>query len=186
MTVVVVIDPKAIAKLKAAILGVATDLRKELRIAVNKTATKAKAIISKEIRTELVQNASDVNWMIKVDRGATDLDLTAEVIVKKTDRLGLRHFGAKQIKKGVSYRISKSGKRKSIPGAFIVAKWKGHVFVRTGAGRLPIEKRWGPSAWGVFVVGKKNKSSVEISEAELLKQINERIRFLNLKKAGII
>lgn len=190
---IITIDNSQIARLKKAIVDTGRDLRKEIRIAVNSTAKKSKSIISKQIRKELATSAKAVNKTITISKKAEFLDLSATVEVKKTKRIPLREFGARQKKKGVSYRVSKTKGRKTILGAFqgpkpgmIKASWRGRVFKRVGKARLPIVQLYGPSSWGVFVVGDKIGPSAKAAEAELKKQIDRRIRFINLKKSGAI
>lgn len=179
--------------MKAAIEGTGRQLRKEMAAAVNATAKRSQSIIAKQISKELAVAQKDIKATIKQSRRAGELDISATVEVRKDARLGLNRFGARQTKKGVSVRISKSKGRTVIPGAFqgpkpglMKASWRGNAFKRVGKSRLPIVKLKGPSTWGVFVVGKKIGPSAEETEAELKKQVDKRIRFLLLKQAGTI
>lgn len=190
---IVRIDSSQIARMKAAIENTGRQLRKELAIAVNATAAKSKSIIAKEIGKELAVAQKDIKTTISQSRRAGELDISATVEVKKEKRLGLNKFGARQTKKGVSYKVSKSKGRSFIPGAFqgpkpglMKASWKGNAFKRVGKSRKPIVKLKGPSTWGVFVVGKKIGPSTAETETELKKQVDRRIRFLLLKQAGTI
>ena len=189
----VTVDSNQIAGIKRAIENTGRVLRKELQVAVNATAKKAKSIINREIRLELAAPASSVAKTIRASRMASNTELSATVEVKKTSRIPLRDFGARQTRKGVTARISKTRGRKLYEGAFqgprpglMNAKWRGRVFRRLGKSRNPIAQLYGPSSWGVFTVGKRQGPSVEQTEAELKKQIDRRIKFLNLKKAGTI
>jgi hypothetical protein len=182
-----------IARLKKAIEDTGRSLRKELSIACNQTANKSKSIISKQIASELATSQKTIRTTIRIAQKAKDSEIQAVVEVKKEKRISLKEFGARQTKKGVSYKISKSRGRKTIPGAFqgpkpgsINVRTKGNVFKRVGKSRLPIVKLFGPSSWGVFVVGKKQGPSVAETEAELKKQIDRRIRFIELKASGAI
>lgn len=179
--------------MKASIENTGKQLRKELAIAVNATAAKSKSIIAKQIGKELAVAQKDIKTTISQSRRAGELDISATVEVKKEKRLGLNKFGARQTKKGVSYKVSKSKGRSFIQGAFqgpkpglMKASWKGNVFKRVGKSRKPIVKLKGPSTWGVFVVGKKIGPSTAETEQELKKQVDRRIRFLLLKQAGTI
>jgi len=183
----------SIASLKAAIKDTTRKLKAELRVAVNATANKSKSIINKEIRSELATTAKAVSSTIRINRKASGDDISAEVEVKKTGRISLREFGARQGRSGTSYKISKTKGRKTIPTAFqgpkpglMKASWRGHVFKRVGKARLPIVKLFGPSPFGVMTVGKKLDPSIEQTQAELQKQIERRVRFITLKKTGAI
>jgi len=190
----ITVDSASAARLKAAIEGTAKELKKELRIALNYTAKKAKSLTSKVVRDELAHvKKSDVDFTMKVHLIEGESSLTASLEVKKTDRISLRFFKPKQTKVGVSYQISKRGGRKTVAGAFqgprpglMKASWKGNAFRRKGKGRLPIAKLRGPSTWGVMTKGKKTGPSIELIDAELQKQIERRVRFITLKKTGAI
>jgi hypothetical protein len=179
--------------LKLAIKNTKTTLRRELRIAVNATAKKAKSIINKQIRSELAVTAKVVDKTISVKAEATEVQLSAKVTVRKTSRIPLRDFGARQTRAGVSAKVSKTGGRKTISGAFqgpkpgvMKSSWRGRVFKRLGKTRLPIVQLFGPSPWGVMTVGKQLGPSKEQTQAELEKQVQRRIRFITLKKSGAI
>ena len=189
----VTIDPGQIAAMKAAIENTGRNLRKELAVACNATAAKGKSLIAKQIGKELATPQKNIRATISQSKKAKDSDISATLEVRKDRRISLKEFGARQTKKGVSYKISKTRGRKSIPGSFqgprpglINVRTKGNVFKRVGKARLPIVKLYGPSSWGVFVVGKKQGPSVTEIEAELKKQIDRRIRFIALKASGTI
>lgn len=189
----VTIDPGQIAAMKAAIENTGRNLRKELAVACNATASKGKSLIAKQIGKELATPQKNIRATISQSKKAKDSDISATLEVRKDRRISLKEFGARQTKKGVSYKISKTRGRKSIPGSFqgprpglINVRTKGNVFKRVGKARLPIVKLYGPSSWGVFVVGKKQGPSVTEIEAELKKQIDRRIRFIALKASGTI
>lgn len=181
------VDSASAASLKAALKDTTRSIKKELRIAVNATAKKSKSITNKIIRSELANvPAKAINFTMKVHLSENANDLSAVLELKKTDRISLRNFAARQTKAGVSYQISKTQGRKTVNGAFISRKLYGQVFVRTSKERLPILKLWGLSPWGVMVVGKKLGPSKKETQAELEKQIQRRVRFITLKKAGTI
>ncbi len=55
----------------------------------------------------------------------------------------LMDFSARQTSKGVT--ASPWGQRRLFKSTFVLTRIGGHVFRRTGADRLPIEKLWGPA-----------------------------------------
>lgn len=191
--ITITIDPRQIAAMKSAIENTGRKLRKELAIACNQTANKGKSIIAREIGKELATAQKNIRTVIRLSKKASPTDATATVEVRKESRISLKEFGARQTKKGVSYKVSKTKGRKTVLGAFqgpkpgmINVRTKGNVFKRVGKSRLPIVKLMGPSAWGVFVVGKKQGPSTQEIEAELKKNIDRRIRFIKLKASGEI
>ncbi|MCP4591821.1 MAG: hypothetical protein GY842_13880 [bacterium] len=151
--------------------------------ATNDTAKKVKTRMSKAIRDRVFIKKKDIDKHLRVRR-ATSGHPSATIVLSKSKRLGLQRFGARQIKKGVTYRISRTEGRSRIEGAFIVKSRGGHVFKRKGASRLPIGIRRGPSAWGVFLVADLGKQ-IEADAAQLLHDaVDRRVKFLLLKKAG--
>jgi predicted transcriptional regulator len=167
--------------------------KKQMAIAVNKTAANAQKQIAKEVGREVATPQKIIRGTISVKRAKVGVSPTATVTQKQTSRISLREFGARQTKAGTSYKISKTKGRKTVAGAFqgpkpgvINVRTKGHVFKRVGKERLPIQKLMGPSPWGVTVKNKIDEVVVKFSRADLLKQIKERTRFLGLKKSGAI
>jgi len=86
-------------------------------------------------------------------------------------RIPVIRFGARQTKRGVSYRIKRGGGRKKIAGAFKATMDSGHegVFVRRGAKRLPIVQQYGPSVPAVV------EGIDELAAAMLDREIHERL-----------
>lgn len=175
------------------VLGEQADrLPRELATAVNATAKATKRQMAKEVTQELAVPQKVVVATLKETRKATKAELKAAVRINKTGRISLKEFGARQNKKGVSYKISKSQGRKFVPGAFqgpkpgaISAKWRGHAFKRVGKSRLPIVKLKGPSPFGVFVKRGATPKVVDFADAELEKQVKRRVRAVMVRR-GLI
>lgn len=162
---------------------VVSNLPKEMRIVSWKTAKKTKSLIAKSITQELATPQKVVrSKLTQVRSGPTG----AEVTLKKTARISLRDFGARQTKKGVSYKVSKTKGRKTIASAFIIKKFGGHVFKRVSKVRTSHTQRYGPSPWGVFVKKQKDNQVMPKVELELHKQLAERLRYQKLKQSGAI
>lgn len=187
------IDAKKLKELRAAVDRAGKKFKPEFAAALNATAKKARSEIGQKIRTELVVKASDVNKLIKINRRATSQSLVSGVSLTKTARLPLRAFGARQIRTGVTYRISKQGGRKLVKGAFqgpkpgvIKVSWRGNVFKRIGPERLPIVKLMGVSPWGVFTKKRMTPKQEQDIKAELKKQIDRRIKLNILRAEGLV
>lgn len=187
------VDARQLKRMRAAVRKAGKSIPRELAAAFNDTAKKTKGDISKAIRQELAAPAGAVNKLIAITRRANAGSLSASVQLKKTKRIPLRDFGARQNKTGVSYKISKTSGRKTVKGAFqgprpgvMKASWKGNVFKRAGAARLPIIKLMGPSPWGVFVENNLTPLQVKAIEAELRKQIERRIKLNTLRANGLV
>jgi hypothetical protein len=176
-----------IARVKTAIEGTGRNLRKELVIAVNKTAKKTQSGIARQLSSVLNLKQKISKRGVKITRGASTNDISARVEVSKDKRFNLVSFtDTKQTDEGVSYKVMKKGPRRIAKGAFEVGRWGGRAHRRKTKERGPLRGLRGPSAWGVFVVGKMIQPTAKETEAALLKEINNRIRFLELKKAGTI
>lgn len=185
--ITVEVQDNALTELKAAIDGMGRGLSRELATAVNKAATKTQTAVSREVRTRLVIKAKDLKANLRKLR-ATKTNPSATVSLFRTDRIPLKRFGARQIKKGVSYKIDKIEGRKVALGAFgpNIPRLGHHAFKRTGKARKPIVKLHGPSAYGVFLIHDMDTRVSHTATAILDKEIRERVRFLLLKKFGRI
>ena len=186
------ISAKGIAGLTKAVNGIAKEVRRNVAVAINETSKTGKAGIAKKIAAELAVAQKIIKKEMSNTK-ANATNLTSNLRLKKTNRISLRYFGAKQNKTGVSYKISKTKGRKTIAGAFqgpkpgaMKVSWRGNVFKRVGKERLPIVKLNGPSPWGVFAVNRMTKKQEEELRIELEKRVERRIRFLTLKAQGKI
>ena len=95
--------------------GVVKNLPKELAIVSGKTAKRGKSIIAKEVTQELAVPQKVVRKVLTTGkRGKT----ASFVDLEKSPRIPLRDFKARQNKRGLSYKISKSAGRKTIHGPF--------------------------------------------------------------------
>jgi hypothetical protein len=189
-----------IRRLSATLGGNAKRLKREITTAVNATSRKALSVSAKQVGRELATAQKNIKPTLNITKKANRSQAvpTAVVTQRKTSRIPLRDFGARQTKAGVAYRISKTSGRRTLKSAFIVKSIGGHVFKRTGvfgvatrgrsAGkrREKIAKRYGASPWGVFVRQDVKSYVIPVAEAELRKQIMRRTRFLKLKQSGVI
>lgn len=103
-----------------------------MRRSINKTLTNTKTFSSKKIRENFKVKASRVKEDFKKSQNATNQTLWGVLRCKGT-RISLMQFGARQVKKGVTYQIRKRGGRKTIPGGFVATGKNANqlVFVRT-------------------------------------------------------
>lgn len=183
--------------------GDAKKLKRELSIAVNNTAKATVGTWSKAVSKEVAIAQKHVKPTIKVTKKAAGFFSTtpsATVAQKKWRRIPLRDFAAKETSKGVRYRIEKGGKRPLLPGGFMVKSLGNHVFARVGekvkptkgryAGtkslRQKIDKKYGPSPWGVSIKHDIKGDLLQPTEAKLLAEMYERIRLIKLRKKGLV
>ena len=166
------------------------NLPRELAVVSGKTSKRAKSLIAKDVAKELAVPQKVIKKQLETAKlGKTGATTT----LKKSARIPLKNFKARQTKAGVSYRISKRTGRKTVTGAFMGPKpgvtsprLGNHVFKRVGKARLPIRKLYGPSPWGVFTGRRRIRPVGQQINAELRKQINERLRYRRLKAQGAI
>lgn len=190
------VNDRKIKELSKLLKGNAKKLNREIATAVNATAKKTESSMAKQVGQELATSQKNIKTTIKIVKKADKSGATRpSAIVRQlqTKRLPLRDFGARQNKKGTSYKVSKTAGRKLIAGAFqgpkpgaMKSSWRGRVFKRVGKGRLPIVQLFGASPWGVFAKRKLKQPTVRESKLELRKQLERRIRFIKLKQSGAI
>jgi hypothetical protein len=194
-----IIERRQIEQLKKAIAGTSIDIRKELAVAVNKTAKATVSEIAKDVTKELNTTQAAVKYAsrgLEVLGRATFSKPGAIVRLKRTGRMSLRHFKPKQNAAGVTYKISKSKGNSFVKSAFmgprpgaVKISWKGNVFKRTGdmarmkrgryAGKVreQITKLHGASPWGVYIAQNFEPDQVQRINDRLRKEMEERIRF---------
>ena len=168
-------------------------LTKEIAGAINQVSKKTKLEMGRDIRKKVAIPKDEVENPLSIRAQATEGNLSAVVSLKETKRLGLRHFGARQDKRGVSYKIDKTGGRKRVNSAFqgpkpgvMRMKWKGNAFKRVGASRLPIVQLKGVSAYGTYKKNEMAGPQVKSIESELTKQLERRIKLNVLRASGLV
>jgi hypothetical protein len=187
------IDQNQLQKLATASASVGKKMKKELAAAINQVSKKTKLEMGRGIRATVNLKKEESEKPLSIRASATEQNLSAVVSLKKTPRLGLRHFGAKQNKTGVTFKISKRGGRGSVTGAFLGSKpgavktsWRGNAFKRVGKKRLPIIQIKGVSAWGAYVKNSLAAPQSKAVETELRKQIDRRINLNVLRASGLV
>lgn len=187
------IDTGQAERLKAAVDRAGKNMSREISAAINQVAKKGRLDVGRKIRQEVTIKKKESEQALKIPYRASPSNLSSTIVLGKTPRLGMRHFGARQDKRGVSYKINKRGGRKRIDGAFQGPRpgvrkvsWRGNVFIRDGKSRLPIRQIRGVSAWGVFVKNKYQGPQAKEIEAELHKQIERRINLNVLRAEGLV
>ena len=163
------------------------DIRRESAIAVNATARKGRSVIAKQITQELATTQKVVKRHIYVVNKASALRVSSTLRLEPSSRIPLRDFKPTQNKRGVSYRVSKTEGRKTIPGAFIVNRYGGHVYKRPNPGSRAVGRnKKGASPWGVYVKQNYRPLTVKQLDAELAKQLDRRTRFIRMRMEGKI
>lgn len=135
---------------------------------------------TKTIPNPIAITQKEIKKTIGQVKKASPTDLVAKLKIARDPRPSLKAFKARQTKSGVTYKISKKGKRQKIKSAFIVKTKGGHVFARQGKKRLPIRKLKGPSILAVYLKNELLAWSKEELSEEQQKQILRRIRAITV------
>lgn len=187
------INQGQLQRLSDSVKAAKKNLKKEIAGAINQVSKKTKLEMGREIRKKVAIPKDEVEKPLSIRASATEGNLSAVVSLKETKRLGLRHFGARQDKRGISYKIDKSGGRKRINGAFqgprpgvLRTKWKGNAFKRVGKSRLPIVQLKGVSAYGAYKKNDMAGPQVDAMREELAKQLERRINLNVLRASGLV
>jgi len=187
------IDAKQLKRLRESVGKAKTKFGRELAAAINQVAKKTRLDIGRDVRSVIALKKKESEEPLKISAKATAGQPRTTVSIAKTRRLGLRHFGARQDKRGVSFKISKQGGRQRVDGAFqgpkpgvMNVKWKGNAFRRVGKERLPIIHLRGVSAFGAYVKNKFTKAQIKRINDELSKQMERRIKLNILRASGLV
>jgi len=186
----VTISQASVDAVKKALGDRAKQYKIHIAAAINATSKQAKILTARELKTEMPTvsiKALKSTLFIKTKAYPSDLKGVLKVYPGKA--ISIKYFNATQRAGGVSYKIAPRLKGDAfIPRAFIIKKFGGHVFLRTtfgkGSRRGPLKKQVGPSTADAFAKLGIEQKIIEMAKTELPKQINERIRFLNLKASG--
>lgn len=179
-------------------------LRNVMRRASGRAATAVKTFVGRRIRDDLNIKKRDLERTAH-QRGQKALFTTrvkeegkrtifSKVVLSEENRPPLRVFGARNTKRGVSYKIARNARRSRIAKAFGAddpkrPKLAGHVFVRTGqkglattgryAGRVRerIRKLYGASPWGAYMTRDHGPEVQRIATETLEKRIEHEVEF---------
>jgi len=148
--------------------------------AINKTARGLRTQISKRVRKDVAIKASTVKDSLSIQKARRRPQPVAVLDVDPKP-IPLKHYGARQVRKGVSVRVKKAGGRKLVKSAFIVKKYGSHVYQRKGKARLPLKRLLGPSVRNIV---EPMRSDLEhYIKKTLDKQIKQAIEWEILKES---
>lgn len=187
------VDSGQLKRLRESVGKAKKKFGRELAAAINAVAKKTKLDIGRDVRSVVAIKKKESEEPLKIRAKATAELPQTTVSLAKTRRLGLRHFGARQDQKGVSFKISKTGGRNRVEGAFqgprpgmMKMSWRGNAFKRVGKSRLPIVHLRGVSAFGAYVKNKFTQPQLKRINAELTKQMERRIKLNILRAEGLV
>jgi len=194
-------DKRQLKAVERQVRGIPGAMKRIMPRAINRTATTARARIARKLAGQIKVKISTAKKDVSIVKARRDCWKATLKIT--TGRIPLILFGARQTKKGVSYRIDKTGSRKSIKSAFIqtmpitgATQQHEHrgVFVRKDKakysegldikgrlrkGRLPIRELFGPSI-GIVFEQASGIAAETIAEtgAELQKNIDSQVSYV--------
>ncbi len=154
--------------------GLEKEVNKGAARALERVATTVRKEADQEIRTRLSLKSGTVKDNIKVVRPYGRNKLIRDVVAKGGP-IPLKDYSARQVSKGVTYRIGKGKSRKVYirhkRKGFINPSWGGgHVYVATGPNppgpkNAPIKKVYGPGIAQGFVA-RRTVNRMETKAAE--------------------
>jgi hypothetical protein len=204
MAVTMKIREEHAQELEQALRDIPGGIEKAFARASMRVAKQGVTLISADITGRVNIKKKDLKKVLRAKkRGNT----SAMSELDKSGRFPLKYFGAKQAKKGVTYKIEKSGKRSLALSAFgpEIPRLGRHVFKRASPvevppkykGRnkgkkkrhdnLPIIPLFGVSPWGTFVRNKMLEPTKLKLQIAFERRIESEARYLidqHLKKTG--
>lgn len=168
------LDKDQLADLRRTLRDVPNGVDRAMKSAVRRTTAQVKTRVLKAITSDLNIKRKDID----ADKGGHRFGGVRSRVrgdsgyVSVTGRrVPLFRFGAKQTKRGVTYRVRKAGGRTMVRSSFVARMGSGHegVFKRLGKSRLPIQELFGPSIPQVALTSPSLQSNMEIDAAEMLR-----------------
>lgn len=143
------IDPVSWRRMRRLLAAVPQGMPRVVSRAINKTAVSARAKVVRALAGLTGLRQKDIRDRMRI-RKATYRRWWARIHISPR-RIPLIRFGARQTRKGVTYR-GEGRKRQLVPGAFIATMPGGElgVFKRSTGQSLPIYERFGPSLGMVY------------------------------------
>jgi hypothetical protein len=182
------VDPNQIKGVVAFMHQIGENANKEIRIAIGKAAAKSKTKAAKKLQTVLNVKQSILKKAVRIQRPKDDESLSMTIRLAYGYKIPLKYFGAVDHRaegSGVSVRMHpKAKKPTNLRQAFIVNRFKGHVFQRKGKKRGPIGALGGPAPGEVYESSGASQAAEQTAKEQLPKQINERLRFLIVRARG--
>jgi len=153
--------------------------------ALNKVAANVRTAASAGIRRRRALTASTVRQALAITRASKSRQFAT--ITVRGAPIPLRDYAARQGTRGVTVLVT-PGKRKLVAlganKAFVLDRFGGHVFARTGAARLPIKKLFGPSLPSTFMHDEVRLAWEAVARDAMLKRFLEEVRFELARASG--
>ncbi len=132
----------SLAEIRAGVEALASPkLRQGFAFAINHTLGKTETQVNRALVKQTGLKYSTIKAAMK--RYSASAGTLKGEIVGRGSHTTLGQFGPRQTSKGVS--AAPWGERQIFEGTFMVARYGGEVFRRTGSSRFPIKKLYGPA-----------------------------------------
>lgn len=146
----VILDKRQVEEVRRTLRAIPNGFPRVASRAINKTATTIRSRMAKRLSRETGIQQKAVRkqiWILKAR-----MDFLSALISLKGKAIPLIDLGARQTRKGVTYRAGK-GQRKLISHAWIATMPSGHTgaYTRKGPPRLPIHELFGTSILSAYV-----------------------------------
>jgi hypothetical protein len=166
-----------------------------------RTAASTKTASSRLLRKRINLPKKVIDAAIKTRRGTNEIqNLTALrlgrawfEIIWSGKPFPLRDFDARETSRGVTYKVSRSQRRKVYVRAgrkgFIIKRFGGHVFVRVGTdppgkGKAPIKRVFGPSIPQFAVTQRERRAIIEHAQKVWGEELTRNARFALARRAA--
>tara|TARA_Y100000310_G_scaffold250452_1_gene256672 strand:+ start:339 stop:896 length:558 start_codon:yes stop_codon:yes gene_type:complete len=177
------IKQSEINKIKRRLAGIPRGLPKVITRGINKTLASSRTKAVRLFAGDINIKQKTIREQIRILRASYSRWI-GQLRFYGSSRIPLSRFAARQTQRGVSYKIEKTGGRKTAEHAFIAETETGHrgVWRRAGRARYPIYELFGPSLGAVFKNAPAKIASIEkTSAADLKKNINTQVKVLTQK-----
>jgi hypothetical protein len=181
----VTFDQAAIDRLKATLNQAASNIGREVAIAINETSKKCSTLASRELKKEIDLPAKTLKKAVRPGIRANKKSLETTIVLRKGHPFPLKLFlkktttkTGKTIKRNVARNAALVGK------SFVVKRYRDNIFKRATNKRGPLVLQTGPSPGEAFKQAGIAKVTVETAQSELPKQVERRIRFWKQSLAG--
>lgn len=174
--------------LETQVKGFSSKMNSRVASSINRTARSTRDYMIHQVSSKFNISKRNANKkkVFYQSKKAKASDLTAQVRLKESKKLGVQMFGPKHTGSGVTFALLKGGSRELIPKAFMgpragkkAPKLNGGVFIRQeGAKRLPINKLYAMSPWGMYRSGKMQLPTYRHAEKLMNQHINKGINEL--------
>ena len=183
--ITITFNKSQLARARRLLKSIPGGLNRAVPAAINKTTRTAKVRTARAIGQVVNLKINRIKRSIRTSRPASRGHWRRDVIVDESKRIPLAEFGARQNKKGVSYKIARNSPRTTIKydkktnPVFLKKLRTGHVgvFKRRTTSRLPIVELRGPSIAAAYETSRRQIRAVRIDtekvfEKNLLSQVD--------------